>query len=139
MAKLADAIHFDYIDELCEEILDEFDEDETTLVSVIGKYESIRRFIKAFMMYDEVNFDTISIDFPENSDYYDEFIVEILKDEDKIFFDCTPAKIDGAYVASTGNVLYLLDGTKQAVLNTCEYDEVYFVIVGEDEYDCDEE
>ena len=137
MAKLADAIHFDYIDELCEEILDEFDEDETTLVSVIGKYESIRRFIKAFMMYDEVNFDTIFIDFPENSDYYDEFIVEILKDEDKIFFDCTPAKIDGVYVTSTGNVLYLLDGTKQAVLNTCECDEVYFVIISEEER-CDE-
>ena len=54
-------------------------------------------------------------------------------------FCCEPAKRDGRYLNCEGNILYLLDNVRQAVLNTCEYDEMYFVIVGEDECDCEED
>lgn len=136
MAKLADAIHFDYIDELCDEILDRLNEDDETYVSVIGTYEGIRAFIKEFMTYDEVEFESLVINDPEYNDYYDEYIVDIWNNDGEILFGCEPAKRDGKYINFEGNVLYLLDDVKQAVLNTCEYDEMYFVIVGEDECEC---
>lgn len=137
MAKLADAIHFDYIDELCEEILDRLNEDDETSVSVIGTYDGIRAFIKEFMEYDEVEFDSLVIKDPEYNDYYDEYVVDIWNNDGKILFGCEPAKRDGRYLNCEGNILYLLDNVRQAVLNTCEYDEMYFVIVGEDECECD--
>lgn len=137
MAKLADAIHFDYIDELCEEILDRLNEDDETSVSVIGTYEGVRAFIKEFMAYDEVKFDSLTINDPEYNDYHDEYIVDVWNNDGEISFGCEPAKRDGRYLNCEGNILYLLDNVKQAVLNTCEYDEMYFVIVGESECDCE--
>ena len=139
MAKLADAVHFDNIGELCDEILDRLNEDDEASVSIIGTYEGIRAFIKEFMTYDEVEFDSLVINDPEYNDYYDEYIVDIWNNDGEILFGCEPAKRDGRYINFEGNVLYLLDDVKQAVLNTCEYDEMYFVVVGEDECDCDEE
>ena len=140
MAKLADAIHFDYIDELCEEILDRLNEDDEAFTSVIGKYDDIRTFIKEFMAYDEVEFESLIIKDPEYNDYYDEYVVDIWNNDGEILFGCEPAKRDGRYINFEGNVLYLLDDVKQAVLNTCEYDEMYFVIIGESDYgeECDE-
>lgn len=138
MAKLADAIHFDYIEGLCDEILDKLNEDDETFVSAIGTYEGIRAFIKEFMAYDEVEFDSLVINDPGYNDYYDEYVVDIWKNDDEILFGCEPAKRDGRYLNCGGNVLYLLDDVKQTVLNTCEYDEMYFVIIGEGECDCDE-
>ena len=139
MANLADAIHFDYIEELCDEILDRLNEDDETSVSVIGTYEGVRAFIKEFMIYDEVKFDSLIIKDTEYNDYYNEYIVDIWNNDGEILFGCEPAKREGRYLNCEGNVLYLLENVKQAVLNTCEYDEMYFVIVGENEYDCDEE
>ena len=136
MAKLADAIHFDYIEELCEEILDKLNENEETDVSVIGTYEDIRAFIKEFMIYDDVKFDSLIISDPEFDGYYDEYVIDIWNNNGEILFGCEPAKRNDRYINFEGNVLYLLDGTKQAVVNTCEYDEMYFVIIGEEE--CDE-
>lgn len=139
MAKLADAIHFDYIDELCEEILDRLNEDDEAFISVIGKYDDIRTFIKEFMTYDEVKFESLVINGPEYNNYYDEYVVDIWNNDGEILFGCEPAKRDGRYINFEGDVLYLLDNVKQTVLNTCEYDEMYFVIVGEEECDCDDE
>lgn len=136
MAKLADAIHFDCIEELCDEILDRLNDDDETSVSVIGTYEGVRAFIKEFMAYDEVEFDSLVIKDPEYNDYYDEYVVDIWNNDGEILFGCEPAKRDGRYLNCEGNVLYLLDDVKQAVLNTCEYDEMYFVIIGEDECGC---
>lgn len=140
MAKLADAIHFDYIEELCDEVLNRLNEDDETSVSVIGTYEGVRAFIKEFMTYDEVEFKSLVIDDPEYDNYYDEYIVGIWNDDGKVLFNCEPAKRNDRYINCEGNVLYLLDDVKQTVLNTCEYDEIYFVIIGEDEFeeDCDE-
>ena len=138
MAKLADAIHFDYIDELCDEVLNRLNEDDEISVSVIGTYEGVCAFIKEFMVYDEVKFDSLTINEPEYNGYYDEYIVDIWNNGGKISFGCEPAKRNGRYINFEGDVLYLLDGVKQAVLNTCEYDKMYFVIIGEDEYDCGE-
>lgn len=139
MAKLADAIHFDYMDELYEEILDRLNEDDETSVSVIGTYEDVRAFIKEFMAYDEIKFDSLTINDPEYNDYYDEYIIDIWNNDGEILFGCEPAKRDGRYLNCGGNVLYLLDDVKQTVLNTCEYDEMYFVIIGENGCDCDED
>lgn len=140
MAKLADAIHFDYIEELCEEILDRLNEDDEAFTSVIGKYDDIRTFVKEFMSYDEVEFESLIIKDPEYNDHYDEYVVDIWNNDGEILFGCEPAKRDGRYINFEGNVLYLLDDVKQAVLNTCEYDEMYFVIIGESDYgeECDE-
>lgn len=139
MAKLADAIRFDYMEELCEKILDRLDKNDENFTSVIGTYAGIRAFIKELMAYDEVEFDTLVISDPEYENYYDEYVVDIRNNDGEILFGCEPAKRDGKYINFMGDVLYLLDGVKQAVLNTCEYDEMYFVIIGEDECDCDED
>lgn len=138
MAKLANAIHFDYMDELCDEILDRLNDEEETDISVVGTYENIRRFIKEFMIYGEVVFESLDIDSPEYNDYNDEYVVDIWNNDGEILFGCEPAKRDGSYINCFGNLLYMLDGTKQAFANKCEYDEKYFVIIGEDEddYDC---
>jgi hypothetical protein len=138
MAKLADAIHFDYIEELCDEILDKFDCDEDIQVSVIGKYKEMKTFLKEFMKYDNVDFDCIELHDPECNKCDKEYIVDITNIEGNISFYCVPCYEDGRYFRFDGDVLYLLDGTKQAVLNTCEYDEMYFVIIGEDECECGE-
>ena len=61
MAKLADAIHFDHIEELCDEVLNRLEANEDTWVSVVGKYDDIRAFIKDFLTYDDVNFDCLNI------------------------------------------------------------------------------
>ena len=84
MAKLADAIHFDYIEELCDEILDKFDCDEDIQVSVIGKYKEMKAFLKEFMKYDNVDFDCIELHDPECNKYDKEYIVDIIEVEPEI-------------------------------------------------------
>lgn len=138
MAKLADAIHFDYIDELCDEILDRLNNEEETEISVVGTYENIRRFIKEFMIHGEVEFNSLDIDNPEYDNYYDEYIIDIWNNDGKVLLNCEPAKRNDKYINCHGNVLYMLDETKQAFANKSQYDEMYFVIIGEDECDCDE-
>lgn len=138
MAKLADAIHFDYIEELCEEVLNRLKTDEDTWVSVVGKYDDIRAFIKDFLTYDDVNFECLNICNPKCNDYKSEYVVDIWTSDGKIVFDCEPAKIDDEYDYYKGDVLYMLEGTKQALADNCEYDEKYFVIIGEDECGCDD-
>jgi hypothetical protein len=125
---------------LCEKILYRLDNNDETFTSVIGTYAGIRAFIKELMAYDEVDFDSLVISDPEYENYYDAYVVDIRSNDGEILFCCEPAKRDGKYINFMGDVLYLLDGVKQAVLNTCEYDEMYFVIIGEDEYenDCNE-
>lgn len=139
MAKLADAIHFDYIEELCEEILDRLETDEDTWVSVVGKYDDICSFIKDFLTYDDVNFECLDICNPKCNDYTSEYVVDIWTSDGKIIFDCEPAKIDDEYDYYKGDVLYMLEGTKQTLADNCEYGEKYFVIIGEDDCGCDEE
>lgn len=138
MAKLADAIHFDYIEELCDEIICKLGTDEDIYVSVIGKYEEIKTFLKEFMKYEDIDFDCIELHDPKCNGYDKEYIVDVTNVGDNISFYCVPCYKDGRYFKFDGDVLYLLDGTKQAVLNTCEYNEIYFVIVGKDgcNYDC---
>ena len=138
MAKLADAIHFDYIEELCDEVLNRLETDEDTWVSVVGKYDDIRAFIKDFLTYDDVNFECLNICNPKCNDYTSEYVIDIWTSDDKIVFDCEPAKIDDEYDYYKGDVLYMLEGTKQALADNCEYNEKYFVIIGEDECSCDD-
>ena len=47
MAKLADAVHFDYIDELCDEILDKFDCDEADKISNLIADPVVRKYLKS--------------------------------------------------------------------------------------------
>ncbi len=136
MAKLADAIHFDYIDELCDEVLNRLETDEDSWISVVGKYNDIRAFIKDFLTHEDVNFDCLDICNPKCNDYTSEYVVDIWTSDGKIIFDCEPAKVDDEYDYYKGDVLYMLDGTKQAFADNCEYDEKYFVIIGEDECEC---
>lgn len=138
MAKLADAIHFDYIEELCDEVLNRLETEEDTWVSVVGKYDDIRAFIKDFLTYDDVNFDCLDICNPKCNDYTSEYVVDIWTSDGKIVFDCEPAKVDDEYDYYKGDVLYMLEGTKQTLADNCEYDEKYFVIIGEDECGCGE-
>lgn len=137
MAKLADAIHLDYIDELCEEVLNRLETDEDTWVSVVGKYDDIRVFIKDFLTYDDVIFECLNICNPKCNDYTSEYVVDIWTSDGKIIFDCEPAKLDDEYDYYKGDVLYMLEGTKQTLADNCEYDEKYFVIIDDDECDCD--
>lgn len=139
MAKLADAVHFDYIDELCDDVLNRLESDEDTWISVVGKYDDIRAFIKDFLTYDDVNFECLDICNPKCNDYTSEYVVDIWTSDGKIIFDCELAKVDDEYDYYKGDVLYMLDGTKQALADNCEYDEKYFVIIGEDDYDCCED
>ena len=138
MAKLADAIHFDYIEELCDEVLNRLETDGDTWVSVVGKYDDIRAFIKDFLTYDDVNFECLNICNPKCNDYTSEYVVDIWTSDGKIVFDCEPAKIDDEYDYYKGDVLYMLEGTKQTLADNCEYGEKYFVIIGEDECGCDD-
>ena len=138
MTKLADAIHFDYIEELCDEVLNRLETDEDTWVSVVGKYDDIRAFIKDLLTYDDVNFDCLDICNPKCNDYTSEYVVDIWTCDGKVIFDCEPAKVDDEYDYYKGDVLYMLEETKQSLADNCEYDEKYFVIIGEDECDCDE-
>ena len=138
MAKLADAIYFDCIEELCDEVLDRLDTDEDAWASIVGKYDDIRAFIKEFLTYDDVNFDCLNICNPKCNDYTSEYIVDIWTSNGKIIFDCEPAKVDDEYDYYKGDVLYMLEGTKQTLADNCEYNEKYFVIIGEDVCGCDE-
>lgn len=138
MAKLADAIHFDYIEELCDEILDRLDTDEDSWLSVVGDFDDIRVFIKEFLTYDDVNFDCLNICNPKCNDYTSEYILDIWTSDGKVVFDCEPAKVDDEYDYYKGDVLYMLDGTKQALVDNCEYDEKYFVIIGEEDSRCED-
>ena len=138
MAKLADAIYFDYIEELCYAVLNRLETDEDAWVSVVGKYDDIRAFIKDFLTYDDVNFECLNICDPKHNDYTSEYVVDIWTSDGKIVFDCAPAKVDDEYDYYKGDVLYMLEGTKQALADNCEYAEKYFVIRGEEDFNCAE-
>ena len=138
MAKLADAIHFDYIEELCDEVLNRLETDEDTWESVVGDFDDIRVFIKEFLTYDDVNFDCLNICNPKCNDYTSEYILDIWTSDGKVVFDCETAKVDDEYDYYKGDVLYMLDSTKQALADNWEYAEKYFVILGEDECGCDD-
>lgn len=137
MAKLVDAIHFDYIEELCEEVLSKLYDDEDIQISVIGKYEEIKAFLKEFMKYDDINFDCIELHSPECNGYDKEYIVDVSNIDSDISFYCVPCNENGKYFRFDGDVLYLLDSVKQTLVDNCEYGERYFVIIGEDECECD--
>lgn len=135
MAKLADAIHFDYIEELCDEVLNRLEADEDIEVSVVGKYDDICVFIKDFLNREDVIFNYLNICNPDCDDYISEYIVDIWTRDGKVIFDCEPTMDGDEYDFYEGDILYMLDGTKQAIADNCKYDKKYFVIIGEDEYE----
>lgn len=138
--KLKD-INFEYIEDFVGEIVERVNENEDCFISVFAKYEQARDIIKYLLSYEFAILDNIELHGELYNNYIDEFIVEIWAMDGFTYVSCEPAKRDGKYFNYEGDICYLLGDCNSKIIQTCEYDEMYDVIIDEyedDDCDCDD-
>lgn len=131
-------INFECIDEFVDYLVENIESVEDVFISVIGKFDKIRDVICALMKYDDVTFAGLEIHSPDYDGYEDEYILDISLEDGVMDIGCEPAKRDGKYLNVEGTYAYIFDDSNSRLLNSCTFDEVYFVNVGEEDFNCAE-
>lgn len=117
-------------------ILDKNDGDD---ISIIAKYDEANEIIKALINIEDyeltsiVDFINPSIEL-EDTAYNDEYIISITPDN-KLFIQ--PFKDGDGYIQDSSTRIYVLSNCSSKVLLHLESDEVYEVIIGDEECDCE--
>ena len=117
-------------------ILDKNDGDD---ISIIAKYDEANEIIKALINIEDyeltsiVDFINPSIEL-EDTAYNDEYIISITPDN-KLFIQ--PFKDEDGYIQDSSTRIYVLSNCSSKVLLHLESDEVYEVIIGDEEFDCE--
>lgn len=130
-------LKFEYIEEFIDNAIKRIEDDEDCFISIFSKYGQACDIIKKLLSYDLVKLDNITLCDEQFDGYSDEYIIEIWSIDGITYVGCEPAKRNGKYFNYEGNVCYLLEDCNSRILKTCNYDEMYDVIIGEDKCECE--
>ena len=135
-------IKFAYLDELSEEVMEAIHEDEDRFVSIFAKYEQAREIISNLLDFINVKLDCIILHSEEFDGYADEYVIDVWSEYGTTYIGCEPVKRNGEYLNCEGDIGYLLEDCSAKILKSCNYDEMYSVLIQEydeeeyfDEYD----
>lgn len=130
-------LNFEYIEDFAEYIIKKIEADDELFATVVCKFEEAKDIIKYLMMVEDIDFENIYLESPDEKGYADEFCIELWCNDDVINFSCSPLKVDGKYENPCGDETYLFSNCSSKIIPLCEGSKVYFVSI-EDEYDYDE-
>lgn len=131
-------LNFEFIEDFVDYILDRVEADEDLAVSVIAKYENAKDIIKATMLMEDIDFETINISDPVVNGYEDEYVFDLFVDSDGAYFSgVEPAKRNGKYLDLSNDEVYIFENCNAKVTDQCDkYSDTYIVHIGvEDEFE----
>lgn len=132
-------INFEYIEEFVDYLVEKVEDNDELFATVVCKFDEAREIIKYLMaFFDDINFENIYLESPDEKGYMDEFCIELWYNDGVVNFSCDPLKIDGKYENPCGDETYLFDNCSSKIIPLCEGSKLYFVSI-EDECDCDED
>lgn len=131
-------INFEYVEDFVDYLAERIEDNDELFATVVCKFEEARDIIKYLMMFEDIDFENIHLESPDERGYEDEFCIELWYNDGVINFSCDPLKVDGKYENPCGDETYLLDNVSSKIIPLCEGSDLYFVNI-EDECDCDEE
>ena len=137
--KILDCIRFENFSDMLENIFEAIDESEDYIsATVVGKYKEISEILNLVISCYAVEIGDITLCSEDCNGYKDEYALVVFNDEDRgIVVCCSPVKTDRGYCGYGGDIVYILDNCNSKVQYACE-DEAKFVIIGEDEFSCDD-
>ena len=131
-------INFEYIEEFVDYLVEKVEDNDDLFATVVCKFNEAKEIIKYLMMFEDIDFENIYLESPDEKGYTDEFCMEFWYNDGVVNFSCDPLKVNGKYENPCGDETYLFDDCNSKIIPLCEDSRLYFVSI-DDEYDCDDE
>ena len=130
-------INFEYIKEFVHYLVKKVKDSDELFATVVCKFNEAKEIIKYLMMFEDIDFENIYLESPDEKGYTDEFCMEFWYNDGVVNFSCDPLKVNGKYENPCGDETYLFDDCNSKIIPLCEGSKLYFVSI-DDEYDCDD-
>ena len=131
-------INFEYIEEFVDYLVEKVEDNDELFATVVCKFNEAKEIIKYLMAFDDVDFENIFLESPDEKGYTDEFCIELWYNDVVVNFSCVPLRVNGKYENPCGDETYLFDNCSSKIIPLCEGSKLYFVSI-EDECDCEED
>ena len=131
-------INFEYIEEFVDCLVEKVEDNDELFATVVCKFNEAREIIKYLMVFDDVDFENIYLESPDEKGYMDEFCIELWYNDGVVNFSCDPLKVNGKYENPCGDETYLFDNCSSKIIPLCEGSRLYFASI-DDKCDCDED
>lgn len=131
-------INFEYIEEFVDYLVEKIEDNDELFATVVCKFDEAGEIIRYLMAFDDIDFENIYLESPDEKGYMDEFCIELWYNDGVVNFSCNPLKVNGKYENPCGDETYLFDNCSSKIIPLCEGSMLYFVSI-EDECDCDED
>lgn len=128
-------IKFEYIEEFVDYLIEKVEDNDELFATVVCKFDEAKEIIKYFMMFEDIDFENIYLESPDEKGYTDEFCMEFWYNDGIVNFSCDPLKVNGKYENPCGDETYLFDDCSSKIIPLCEGSKLYFVSIDEK---CDE-
>ena len=131
-------LNFEYIEEFVDYLVEKVEDNDELFATVVCKFNEAKEIIKYLMMFEDIDFENIYLESPDEKGYTDEFCMEFWYNDGIVNFSCDPLNVNGKYENPCGDETYLFDDCSSKIIPLCEGSKLYFVSI-EDECDCDNE
>lgn len=131
-------INFEYIEEFVDYVIDKVEDNDELFATIVCKFDEAREIIKCLMAFDDIDFENIYLESPDEKGYMDEFCIELWYNDGVVNFSCDPLKVNGKYENPCGDETYLLYNVSSKIIPLCDGSDLYFVNI-DDECDCEED
>lgn len=131
-------INFEYIEEFVDYLVEKVEDNDELFATVVCKFNEAKEIIKYLMMFEDIDFENIYLESPDEKGYTDEFCMEFWYNDGIVNFSCDPLNVNGKYENPCGDVVFLFDDCSSKIIPLCEGSKLYFVSI-DDECDCDED
>lgn len=131
-------LNFEYIEEFVDYLVEKVEDNDELFATVVCKFNEAKEIIKYLMMFEDIDFENIYLESPDEKGYTDEFCMEFWYNDGVVNFSCDPLKVNGKYENPCGDETYLFDDCSSKIISLCEGSKLYFVSI-EDECDYGEE
>lgn len=121
------------VDSMYENVLNKADFAD---ISIIAKYKEANEIIKSLINigeYDIYSFNNFINPNHSPEEYSDEYIISIMNSE--LYIE--PFKQDDDYIGDESKYIYVLSNCSSKVLSHLESDNIYEVVIGEEDCDCE--
>lgn len=129
-------INFEYIEEFVDYLVEKVEDNDELFATVVCKFNEAKEIIKYLMMFEDIDFENIYLESPDEKGYTDEFCMEFWYNDGIINFSCDPLNVNGKYENPCGDETYLFDDCSSKIIPLCEGSKLYFVSI-DDECDCE--
>lgn len=130
-------IKFEYIEEFVDYLVEKVEDNDELFATVVCKFDEAKEIIKYLMMFEDIDFENIYLESPDEKGYTDEFCMEFWYNDGVVNFSCDPLNVNGKYENPCGDETYLFDDCSSKIIPLCEGSKLYFVSI-EDECDYNE-